>query len=169
MHHDDIDPITLEVVCEGLRAIVKEMRATTIRASFSSVIYEFDDFSCALFNPGAEMVAQSDDHPGHVMPIPWSVRCAMEDFEGDIDAGGELFIFPAVPALGILPRQPPEWCHRGSAPCAIPTSATPSNACTATSPARRCRTNASRSMKNYCQIWCTAGWSCGGSAVLDEL
>ena len=123
--HHDIDPITLEVVCEGLRAIVKEMRATIIRASFSSVIYELDDFSCALFNPAAEMVAQSDDHPGHVMPMPWSVRCAMEDFEGDIDdgdvivlndayrggthlndvtvlfpvfAGGELFIFPAVRA-----------------------------------------------------------------------
>ena len=71
------------------------------------------------------MVAQSDDHPGHVMPMPWSVRCAMEDFEGDIHEGdvivlndayrggthlndvtvlfpvfadGELFIFPAVRA-----------------------------------------------------------------------
>ena len=40
-----IDPITLEVVCEGLVAIVREMRATIIRASYSSVIYEFDDFS----------------------------------------------------------------------------------------------------------------------------
>jgi len=24
-------------------------------------------------------------------------------------------------------------------------------------------------MSSYCQFWCTAGWSCGGSAVLDEL
>lgn len=39
-----IDPITLEVVCEGLVAVVREMRATTIRSSYSSVIYEFDDF-----------------------------------------------------------------------------------------------------------------------------
>ena len=120
-----IDPITLEVVCEGLRAIVKEMRATIIRASFSSAIYELDDFSCALFNPAADMVAQSDDHPGHVMPMPWSVKCAMEDFEGNIRSGDviilndpyrggthlndvtllfpvfaddELFIFPAVRA-----------------------------------------------------------------------
>ena len=120
-----IDAITLEVVCEGLRAIVKEMRATIIRASFSSAIYELDDFSCALFNPQADMIAQSDDHPGHVMPMPWSVRCAMEDFDGDIHDGdvillndayrggthlndvtvlypmfcdGELFIFPAVRA-----------------------------------------------------------------------
>ena len=55
-NHHDIDPITLKVVCEGLRAIVKEMRATIIRASFSSVIYELDNFSCALFDPGGEMV-----------------------------------------------------------------------------------------------------------------
>jgi len=120
-----VNPITLEVVCESLRAIVKEMRASIIRASFSSAIYELDDFSCALFNPQADMVAQSDDHPGHVMPMPWSVKCAMEDFQGNIFPGdvlllndayrggthlndvtllypifndGELFIFPAVRA-----------------------------------------------------------------------
>ena len=22
---------------------------------------------------------------------------------------------------------------------------------------------------SHCQFWCTAGWSCGGSAVLDDL
>jgi N-methylhydantoinase B len=120
-----IDPITLEVVCEGLIAIVREMRATVIRASYSPVIWELDDFSCALFDSQAQMIAQSEDHPGHVLPMPWSVRCAMEDFEGDIRPGdiillndpyrggthlndvtmlypifdeGELFIFPAVRA-----------------------------------------------------------------------
>ncbi len=82
-----IDPITLEVVCESLIAVVREMRASIIRASYSPVIYEMDDFSCALFNAQAEMVAQSNDHPGHVMPMPWSVRCAMEDFENDIHPG----------------------------------------------------------------------------------
>ena len=120
-----VDPITLEVVCEGLIAIVREMRATVIRASYSPVIWELDDFSCALFDAQAQMVAQSEDHPGHVLPMPWSVRCAMEDFGGDLRPGdvillndpyrggthlndvtmlypvfdeGELFIFPAVRA-----------------------------------------------------------------------
>ena len=120
-----VDPITLEVVVEGLIAIVREMRATVIRASYSSVIWELDDFSCAIFDAQAQMIAQSDDHPGHVMPMPWSVRCAMEDFAGDIHPGDvillndsyrggthlndvtmlfpvfdgdELFIFPAVRA-----------------------------------------------------------------------
>lgn len=120
-----VDPITLEVVCEGLIAIVREMRATVIRASYSPVIWDMDDFSCALFDAHGQMVAQSEDHPGHVLPMPWSVRCAMQEFEGDLRPGdvillndayrggthlndvtmlyplfdeGELFIFPAVRA-----------------------------------------------------------------------
>ncbi len=82
-----IDPITLEVVCEGLIAIVKEMRQTIIRASYSSVIYEFDDFSCAVFDPDGQMVAQSWDHPGHVLPLPWGVRCSLDDFAGNLHPG----------------------------------------------------------------------------------
>jgi N-methylhydantoinase B len=120
-----VDPITLEVVCEGLIAIVREMRATVIRASYSPVIWDMDDFSCALFDPLGQMIAQSEDHPGHVLPMPWSVRCAMEDYEGDLRPGdvillndayrggthlndvtmlyplfdaGELVVFPAVRA-----------------------------------------------------------------------
>jgi N-methylhydantoinase B len=89
---DSIDPITLEVICEGLIAIVREMRATIIRASYSSVIYEFDDFSCALFGPQGEMVAQSWDHPGHVLPLPWGVRCALEDFAGDLHPGDAILL-----------------------------------------------------------------------------
>ena len=68
------------------------MRATIIRSSFSSVIYEFDDFSCALFGPGGEMVAQSWDHPGHVLPLPWGVRCMFEDFEDDLHPGDAVLL-----------------------------------------------------------------------------
>ena len=87
-----VDPITLEVVCEGLIAIVREMRATVIRASYSPVIWDMDDFSCALFDPQGQMIAQSEDHPGHVLPMPWSVRCAMEDFEGDLRPGDVILL-----------------------------------------------------------------------------
>lgn len=87
-----IDPITLEVVCEGLTAIVREMRANIIRASYSSVIYEMDDFSCALFAPDGQLVAQWWDHPGHVLPLPWGVRCAFDDFQDDIHPGDVLLL-----------------------------------------------------------------------------
>tara|TARA_B110000116_G_C16796989_1_gene567409 strand:+ start:35 stop:2071 length:2037 start_codon:yes stop_codon:yes gene_type:complete len=81
------DPITLEVVCEGLIAIVREMRASIIRSSYSPAIYELDDFSCALFNSKSELVAQSEDHPGHVIPMPSSVRSAMDEFSNEIYPG----------------------------------------------------------------------------------
>ncbi len=87
-----IDPITLEVVTEGLVAIVREMRATIIRASYSSVIHEFDDFSCALFDADGQMVAQSWDHPGHVLPLPWGVGCALEDFRDDLKPGDAVLL-----------------------------------------------------------------------------
>src|SRR5262245_50280576 len=82
-----INPITLEVVCESMISIVREMSASIIRASYSPAIYELDDFSCAMFNAAAEMVAQGADHPGHVLPMPWSVRCAMDDFRNAIEPG----------------------------------------------------------------------------------
>ena len=87
-----VDPITLEVVCEGLISIVREMRANIIRAAYSSVIYEMDDFSCALFGPDGQLVAQWWDHPGHVLPLPWGVRCAFEDFKDDVYPGDVLLL-----------------------------------------------------------------------------
>ncbi len=120
---DVVDPITLECICEGLQAIVREMRAAVKSTAYSSVIYEMDDFSCGLFDAAPQLVAQGEDHPGHVVPLPWSVQCAMEDFADDLHPGdiillndpyrggthlndvtlvypvfvdGELFIFPAV-------------------------------------------------------------------------
>ena len=87
-----LDPITLEVITEGLISIVREMRANIIRASYSSVIYEMDDFSCALFGADGQLVAQWWDHPGHVLPLPWGVRCAFEDFKSDINPGDVLLL-----------------------------------------------------------------------------
>ena len=87
-----VDPITLEVVSEALITVVREMRASIIRASYSPVIYELDDFSCALFNAKAELVAQSEDHPGHVMPMPWTVRFAMEDLDEEIRPGDIIMV-----------------------------------------------------------------------------
>jgi len=88
----DLNPITLEVVCESLITIVREMRATIIRASYSSNIYEFEDFSCALFDGSGQLVAQSWDHPGHVLPLPWGVKCMFEDFENDLQPGDAILL-----------------------------------------------------------------------------
>lgn len=87
-----MNPITLEVIQERLISIVREMRATLSRVAYSSVLYEARDFSCIVINANAEAVAQSEDNPGHVIPLPWSVRIAMERFKDDIHPGDVILI-----------------------------------------------------------------------------
>ena len=82
-----LDPIALEIVTEGLVSIVREMRQAVFRTAHSPVISEAQDFSCALFSPRGEMVAQSRDMPGHVIAMPASVAEAMAEFGGQLDPG----------------------------------------------------------------------------------
>jgi N-methylhydantoinase B len=83
----EIDPITLEVLTEGLISVVREMRATVFRTARSVAIYEAKDFSCGLFDPQTHVVAQSEDIGAHVVPLPWSVKYAMEDFGSNLMPG----------------------------------------------------------------------------------
>jgi N-methylhydantoinase B len=84
-----VDPITLEVVREALRSVVREMRVNLVRTSYSSIIYEGEDFSCVLMNADAEIVAMSagQDHPLHIVPIGWSMKAVREKFGDDIHPG----------------------------------------------------------------------------------
>lgn len=82
-----IDPITLEVLTQGLISIVREMRATVCRTASSVAIYDAKDFSCGLFAPDSQVVAQSEDIGSHVVPLPWSVRSAMEKLGSDLKPG----------------------------------------------------------------------------------
>ena len=64
---------TLELVRESLVAVVSEMRANVIHSSYSSIIYEGHDFSCALVAADGRLVAQGvDDNPIHIFAVPYS-------------------------------------------------------------------------------------------------
>jgi DNA-binding winged helix-turn-helix (wHTH) protein len=55
---------------EGLISVVREMRATVFRTARSVAIYEAKDFSCDLFDPEAQVIAQSEDIGAHVCHCP---------------------------------------------------------------------------------------------------
>lgn len=83
-----MDPITLEVFHEALVSTVAEMRVTVLRSAFSSIIYEGQDFSCALMDAQGRLVVQSrEDNPSHVGPLNIQVPAALKQFSGDLHPG----------------------------------------------------------------------------------
>lgn len=73
------DLVTEGVVREALGSLVREMRGLMIRSSYSSIIYEGFDFSCAILDGNGRLVAQSgEDHPFHVIPVARTVRHLLE-------------------------------------------------------------------------------------------
>ena len=82
----------LELIRESLVAVVNEMRANVIHSSYSSIIYEGHDFSCALVAPDARLIAQGvDDNPIHNFSVPYSTAEVVRTFADDIHEGDIFF------------------------------------------------------------------------------
>ena len=87
-----LDAITVEVLTQSLIATVREMRATVCRTASSVAIYDAKDFSCGLFAPDSQVIAQSEDIGSHIVPLPWSVRAAMEKLGNTLVSGDVILL-----------------------------------------------------------------------------
>src|SRR5262245_57733017 len=87
-----LDPITLEVLIEALIATVREMRATVCRTASSVAIYDAKDFSCGLFAPDSQVIAQSEDIASPVVPLALSVRAAIVQKGATLAPGDAILI-----------------------------------------------------------------------------
>src|SRR5256885_7902858 len=87
-----LDPITLEVLTQAMIATVREMRGTVSRTASSVAIYDAKDFSCGLFAPDSQVIAQSEDIGSHVGPLPWTVRSAMGKMGASLAQGDVLLV-----------------------------------------------------------------------------
>ena len=76
-----VDAISLEVFKNLFAAVAEEMGVTLRRASFSPNIRERLDFSCAVFDAEARMIAQAAHIPVHLGSMPASVAAAVAEFE----------------------------------------------------------------------------------------
>ena len=76
-----VDAISLEVFKNLFAAVAEEMGVTLRRASFSPNIRERLDFSCAVFDAQARMIAQAAHIPVHLGSMPASVAAAVAEFE----------------------------------------------------------------------------------------
>jgi len=75
-----VDPISLEVFRNLFASVAEEMGVTLQRIAFSPNIRERLDYSCAVFDDEARMVAQAAHIPVHLGSMPASVRSAVAAF-----------------------------------------------------------------------------------------
>ncbi|MCH8108417.1 MAG: hydantoinase B/oxoprolinase family protein, partial [Chloroflexi bacterium] len=82
-----VDPISLEVFKSMFISVAEEMGVALLRTAYSPNIKERRDFSCAVFDPDGQMVAQAAHVPVHLGAMPASVKAALDTFPGSLRPG----------------------------------------------------------------------------------
>ncbi len=85
------DPVTLSVLDNRFRAIVEEMGEAMLRTAYSQILNSSRDFSIALCDAQARLLAQADHIPVHVGAMPFAVQAVREAF-GDAIHEGDIFL-----------------------------------------------------------------------------
>jgi N-methylhydantoinase B len=84
------DPVRLEIIKNGLRSLCEEMAVILARTAYSTNIKTRKDFSCALFDERARILAQSFAIPAHLGSL---VRLVPRVLEGrDLGPGDVLLV-----------------------------------------------------------------------------
>jgi N-methylhydantoinase B len=77
------NPVELAIFQSAVHSVAEEMGAALRRTSFSPNIKERRDYSCAVFDAAANVIAMGDHMPVHLGSMPMSVRAAI----GRLDLG----------------------------------------------------------------------------------
>ena len=84
-----LDPVTYELIHSRLLHSAREMAMILKRSSHSPIIREMEDFSCAIFAPSGESVAQDERIPAQLGAMSLAVQTCIAEFPepGDIQPG----------------------------------------------------------------------------------
>ncbi len=93
------DPVRLEVFNNLFMAIAEQMGVTLQNTSYSVNIKERLDFSCAIFDPEGQLVANAPHMPVHLGSMGESVRVVLERRAGQMKPG-DAFVLNAPYAGG---------------------------------------------------------------------
>ncbi|MGO1120689.1 hydantoinase B/oxoprolinase family protein [Rhodovibrionaceae bacterium A322] len=76
-----IDPISLEILWTRLTSVVDEAAATFVRASFSTLVREANDYAVVLTDALGQNLAQSSQSiPSFIATVPASIRIFIREF-----------------------------------------------------------------------------------------
>jgi N-methylhydantoinase B len=83
--------VTSELVAASLHSAAVEMGGVLKRSSYSPIIREMEDFSCALFRPDGDLVAQADFIPAQLGAMSLVVKGLIRRWGGAV-APGDVFL-----------------------------------------------------------------------------
>jgi N-methylhydantoinase B len=86
-----LDPITFELIHAQLLSAAEEMGSLVKRSSFSPIIREMDDFSCALFTAEGDLLAQADYMPAQLGAMSLVVKSTLARWKHAI-VPGDVFV-----------------------------------------------------------------------------
>lgn len=86
------DPITVATIGSALVATTGEMSESLRRSSYSPIIREMLDFSCAIFTPEGDMAAQWETIPALLGAMPIALRALIEDNPPSELREGDVFV-----------------------------------------------------------------------------
>jgi N-methylhydantoinase B len=86
-----VDPITFELLSAALQSAAVEMGGVLKHSSYSPIIREMDDFSCAVFRADGDLVAQADFIPAQLGAMSLVVKSIISRW-GDAVAPGDAYL-----------------------------------------------------------------------------
>jgi N-methylhydantoinase B len=100
-----VDPVTTEIVRQGLNAAADQMKRALVRTAFSPVIYEVLDFAAALYDRDIAMLAQAPSLPTFMGTMSFCVEAAVSAVGGeDALEPGDIVLYNVPYGTGSHPQ-----------------------------------------------------------------
>jgi N-methylhydantoinase B/oxoprolinase/acetone carboxylase alpha subunit len=90
--YSHLDPITFQVISNGLISVCREMGISMVRTAYSPIFAEGHDFSCAVLDPHGDMAASWAFAAIHLSAMPYAARWAVVEFgRENLEPGDVIF------------------------------------------------------------------------------
>ncbi len=87
-----VDPVTLTVIENALTSTCRDMGVTMMKTSYSPIFNESLDFSCVIFDPEGQMLAQAEFCPSQIGTIKFTVTWTLDELGLDAFEPGDVLL-----------------------------------------------------------------------------
>lgn len=90
--HQDVDPITVEIIRNGLLAVTEEMKTNLMRTAYNLIVYEALDFTVGLFTAKGDTVSIGLGLPMFIRGMSETLKAKIEHFGRDGIHPGDILV-----------------------------------------------------------------------------